>query len=454
MIQFIQEKTVLRLRMVLLLMTMMILPICLAGCHAGKSGEKESKAESGEGTASSRELKLAVVCESVDGKDKSWVEYLVDEYNKTHPDVSVTLMPFGEAFSKTDIPMAQLTVQINGDDPPDLILLRNITDNLDALAIQGYVEDLTPYAEKSEVVHLEDYYPKVLECGRKEGVLVCIPKNFEIDTVITSKNYFGDATWTYPQLLEFCNACPNSRFYHNASPVLLLATLLRESIDYFVDEDQGKCHFDSEEFRAFLEYVGSYSALGSRTFDPIDSEDYASSLRDGKVLAWHFYVKNLSDLKEVRRDFEDAANFVGFPNKGGRPVHRIWMDHSAFAITSTSDNKEAAFRFLEWYLALDEDPVLTVDPLRLCANRKEMEEKIELAMAGRENINGGEPTMTEEDLKTLRILLEDLEPMPDDNDPLYKIVFAETKPYFAGDKTLDEVIDVIQRRATLYLQEK
>ncbi|MBE5861481.1 MAG: extracellular solute-binding protein [Lachnospiraceae bacterium] len=101
-------------------------------------------------------MKLAVVCESVDGKDKSWIEYLVYEFNKTHPDMSITLMPFGEAFSKTDIPMAQLTAQINGDNPPDLILLRNITDNLDDLAIHGYVEDLTPYAEKSEVVHLDD----------------------------------------------------------------------------------------------------------------------------------------------------------------------------------------------------------------------------------------------------------------------------------------------------------
>ncbi|MBR3470377.1 MAG: extracellular solute-binding protein [Lachnospiraceae bacterium] len=454
MFQSIQGKNILRLQVVFLLMATMFMPICLASCHVGKSSEKESKAESGEGTSFSRELKLAVVCESVGGKDKSWVEYLVYEYNKTHPDVVITLMPYGEAFSKTDIPMAQLTAQINGEDPPDLILLRNITDNLDALAIKGYMEDLTPYAEKSETVHLEDYYPKVLECGRKEGVLVCIPKYFEIDTVITSKNYFGDATWNYPQLLDFCNAHPNSRFYHNTSPEMLLATLLRESIDYFVDEDQGKCHFDSEEFKSFLEYVGSYSAWGSRTFDPIDSEDYVSSLSDGKVLAWYFYVRNLSNLKDVRMDFGDTANFVGFPNKGGRPVHRIWMDHSTFAITSTSDNKEGAFQFLEWYLALDEDPVLTIDPLRLCANRKEMEEKIEIAIAGRENINGGAPDMTEEDLKTLRILLEGLEPLPDDNLPLYRIAYAEARTYFSGEKSLAEVIDVIQRRATLYLQEK
>ena len=92
--------------------------------------------------------------------------------------------------------------------------------------------------------------------------------------------------------------------------LLFMATVIlpffRESIDYFVDEDQGKCHFDSEEFKSFLEYVGSYSAWGSRTLDPIDPEDYVSSLGDGKVLAWYFYVRNLSNLKDVRMDFGDA----------------------------------------------------------------------------------------------------------------------------------------------------
>ena len=62
--------------------------------------------------------------------------------------------------------------------------------------------------------------------------------------------------------------------------------------------------------------------------------------------------------------------------------------------------------------------------------------------------------MTSDDLETLMILLEGLEPMPDDNIPLYKIVFEETKPYFAGQKALDDVIDVIQNRATLYMNEK
>ena len=59
--------------------------------------------------------------------------------------------------------------------------------------------------------------------------------------------------------------------------------------------------------------------------------------------------------------------------------------------------------------------------------------------------------MTEKDLETLRILLECLKPMPDENAPLYRIAYAEARIYFSGEKSLDEVIDIIQKRATLYM---
>ena len=106
MCQMIREKTGMRLRMALLLMATVVMPFCLAGCHAEKIEESESQTEVGEVMAFGRELKLAVVCEPVGEKDRSWVELLVYEFNKAYPDVSVTLMPFGEASDGRDIAMA------------------------------------------------------------------------------------------------------------------------------------------------------------------------------------------------------------------------------------------------------------------------------------------------------------------------------------------------------------
>lgn len=482
--QLLQKKTVMRLRKALLLMAMVIVLFCLAGCqvkkeekvgkgrekngesvgktedHAGTETESVKKTGGHEGTETGNNgssdshgtLKLAVVCVEVGGPQKSWIEVLADEYNKNHLDAPVTIVPFGDAkLMEVDKAMAQLSVAIAGDDPPDLILLQNITSRLDALVSQGYVEDLTPFAEKSEKVYLEDYYQQVLDCGRKEGVLAVIPKTFAISTLVTSKNIFDASTgWTYSQMLDCCKAHEANPILPDTTPEILLFEILRESIDAFVDEEQNKCHFDSEEFKAFLEYVGSYCAWSSRQYEYADPDE-SSTFREGKILAKYEAIFRLGDLKNIRRDFGDTANFVGFPSKYGTPVHRITMSgDNSFAMTSTSNKKEEAWRFIEWYLYKEDE----FDKLELCANRKRMEEKVETALAGQENVNGGEPAMTEEDRETLEILLQYLDPLPDDNAPLYRIAYAEARTYFSGDKSLDEVIDVIQKRATLYMNEK
>ena len=449
-----------------IVMTVIML-FCLAGCQAKnitgvgetkdltstKTGNNEiTETRNNGSTASDGMLKLAVVCVGVGGPQKSWIEVLADEYNEGNPDVPVTIVPFGDAkLMEVDKAMAQLSVAIAGDNPPDLILLQNITSRLDALVSQGYVEDLTPFAEKSEKVHLEDYYEKVLDCGRKEGVLAVIPKTFAISTLVTSQNVFGGSGgWTYSQMLDCCKAYETNSLLQDTTPEMYLFYILRESVDAFVDEEQNKCHFDSEEFKAFLEYVGTYSAWSSRQYEYADPDE-SSTFREGKILAKYEAIFRLGDLKNIRRDFGDAANFVGFPSKYGTPVHRITMSgDNSFAITSTSNKKEEALKFIEWYLYKEDE----FDKLELCADRKRMEEKVGIALAGRENVNGGEPAMTEEDRETLEILLQYLEPLPDDNAPLYRIVYAEARTYFSGDKTLDEVIDIIQKRATLYLQEK
>jgi len=483
--QLLQKKTVMCLRKALLLMAMVIVLFCFAGCqvkkeekvgkgrekngesvgktedHAGTEKEGVKKTGGHEGTETGNNgssdshgtLKLAVVCVEVGGPQKTWIEVLADEYNKNHLDAPVTIVPFGDAkLMEVDKAMAQLSVAIASDDPPDLILLQNITSRLDPLVSQGYMEDLTPFVEKSEKVHLEDYYQQVLDCGRKEGVLAAIPKTFAISTLVTSKNVFDGSTgWTYSQMLDCCKAHEANPLLPDTTPEMYLFYILRESIDAFVDEDQKKCHFDSEEFKAFLEYVGTYCAWSSSQYEFVDPDERGSAFREGKILAGYEAIFSLGELKNIRRDFGDTANFVGFPSKYGTPVHRITMSgDDSFAMTSTSNKKEESWKFIEWYLYKEDE----FDKLELCADRKRMEEKVETALAGRENVNGGEPAMTEEDRETLEILLQYLDPLPDDNAPLYRIAYAEARTYFSGDKSLDEVIDVIQKRATLYMNEK
>ena len=43
--------------------------------------------------------------------------------------------------------------------------------------------------------------------------------------------------------------------------------------------------------------------------------------------------------------------------------------------------------------------------------------------------------------------------MPPEDDAIADIVMEEAEPYFAGDKDLDTVVEIIQNRVQLYLDE-
>lgn len=61
--------------------------------------------------------------------------------------------------------------------------------------------------------------------------------------------------------------------------------------------------------------------------------------------------------------------------------------------------------------------------------------------------------MEEEEKKQLLRLIETASLNDAIDYTLYNIVLEEAQSYFAGDRTLDEVIDIIQRRASLYIAE-
>ncbi len=66
----------------------------------------------------------------------------------------------------------------------------------------------------------------------------------------------------------------------------------------------------------------------------------------------------------------------------------------------------------------------------------------------------GEIKMDREDVNLLIEIIEEAVYLPRLDDFVYDIVKEESAFYFAGEKSLDEVIKIIQKRVNLYLEEK
>ena len=85
----------------------------------------------------------------------------------------------------------------------------------------------------------------------------------------------------------------------------------------------------------------------------------------------------------------------------------------------------------------------------------------ELIKNGKVMVNGEEWSqvstlydMTEDRGTEIRGTLEDARVLPEHTQPILEIIYEEAEAYFAGSKTIEEIIPTIENRVQLYLDEK
>lgn len=167
---------------------------------------------------------------------------------------------------------------------------------------------------------------------------------------------------------------------------------------------------------------------------------------------------------------EKEINFIEYPmNEGSGTVAQA--QGLVLAINRVSPNQEEAWEFLSWLASPECQEDL---PYGLPINQRVLEENLRKAseIEYEENaegvqqevvkvthrFEGEEPTeiycISLEEGKELMKLIENVSMSNHPNEDLRGIVFDEVDYYFSGDKSLDEVAEVIQSRASLYVREK
>ena len=73
---------------------------------------------------------------------------------------------------------------------------------------------------------------------------------------------------------------------------------------------------------------------------------------------------------------------------------------------------------------------------------------------GRYVKGNGMVDLTQERADDIKRCLEDVRPLPIRPGPVISIILEETEDYFSGAKSMEEVIDVLQNRVQLYLNEQ
>lgn len=355
---------------------------------------------------------------------------------------------------------------------PDLFVADSV--DMEQLAVKGVIEDLAPYLENSTVTKREDLIEPVLNAYTIDGTLCTIPVTFSVATLVGRTAEVGEESgWTMDDMLALAAQYPDAAIFNSATRDTLLMYCLMFDFDSYVDWESGECHFDSPEFKKVLEFAASYP----------EELDWQNQPSEPKALRTHEALLSVMSLDEpqswqvTQRMFEEPITAIGYPSAGSTGVMVSGTD--GVCINAGSKNKEAAWSFIEFQL--DEknfsSRMLWGFPIIKSLYDEQMEEAMKADYQLDENGNimldeNGNPveishssygwgddieievySVTQEEADNIWKVISRIGGVMSYNEQLMNIVTEEAAPYFEGQKSVDEVADIIQSRVKIYVNE-
>ncbi len=402
---------------------------------------------------------------SRDGPDRE----AIDDFNLAHTDVQIEVRDYIDAEGNVD--KSRLLAEIVAGKGPDIIDMGHAVDAFTTLlpyqrlARAGYLEGLWPYIENDPELGREALLEPPLKAAEVDGGLYIAFPSVRINTLAGAESVVGDRTsWTLEELREVFASMPAdstvlSNGYTRRDAFAYISCM---SLDSYVDWETGQCSFDCEGFRSLVEFAAGFpEESSSDSMDPTDfdammamEKERVERLYGGRQMLQAPMIGRLQDVQFLDSQFGGKAAFVGYPVEDGSVGSSFFITGRILAMSSTCRNKEAAWDFLRQTF-LPKGRRERSGPIPVNRSDYELSKKCDIGLVI-SNGPGPEYTMraaTAEETQRYEDLLNSIDKIELCDKTVFDIVQESLDAYFAGDKTLDEVIALIQNRVTLYVNE-
>lgn len=394
---------------------------------------------------------------------------------------------------------------------PDMIDINTYNMPVEQYAAKGFLTDLYELIDADPELSREDFVQPVLKALESaDGKLYQLPNTFAVSTAIALDKVAGDYdTWNLAAVKDAMTKLQDgaSVFDVYRTKTDILQTCISRNIDAFVDWENGGAHFDSDEFKALLEFANQFPDTYDWENATDEENDSAQNrMNSGKQLMTDMYVSSFEDMLYQLTGYNGGVKFVGYPSEDGTSNHTFQID-GAIAISSTCADKTAAWNFMKQFLTEDYQSGYNVWNFPI--NQKAFDQKMKDAMTEEyqtdENGNvvkdeNGNPiripkmtyyttdagggvafaattetaastvviggsgvnedgsisiyAMTQEQADQILDLINATTAVYGYDESILNIISDEAAAYFAGEKSLDDTANMIQSRVNLYVAEQ
>lgn len=346
---------------------------------------------------------------------------IVGGFNSSNPDYRVEYTDYKE--------QNQLQVKLSSSEVPDILLTDgtiNTSSNLFA--------DLYPWIDQSNAIQRSSFIHALPKALAINDELHEIWTAFEMNTFIARS---ADAQYS-PLTIEDYNNIAVIRgeeytvFENWVTRNELLKWIASISTGQYVDRNTGKCSFDDPTFAQLLAWCKSLPQTSTNPEDNLSTS-----------LLFPQYIENTSVIQTWTDLLGGSIEYVGFPGVDGCGSYLSPSFMSTLAMPK-GENMEGAWSFIEYALTATATRNMEADAFSMVfpTLAKPLDQ---LLRRNLDNISA-EKFMAEVESTDLVLTHYD--------NIMRDIIMDSCSAYFAGDKSLEETVNIIQSRTNVYIQEK
>lgn len=387
--------------------------------------------EDAEGAEENGKTILTFVVSGLPGRDSSY-QKLVNAFNNESEQYYVELTKYDFGDELVDI-RTKLSMEIGSGKGPD-IMFEDVFPVNQAVLEKGVLVDLSPYLLASDITE-DKYFPSyaaIVSDGKIYGIAPSVsPSRMVIEQKVLESWEVPDIATLTDKLLEYPEKGTFVNEYQDGSRILEYLLGGSETLWGMVDWEARKCDFSGELFSKMLDLAKRYAQDREMGYEP--------------VVDWTSEIECLNGTMEAM-----GKVLIDYYFDDG--TYPLLKPGEVLMINANTDNLDGAWAFLSFVMSKKGQNLLAGTPSHRELWREkqlfDIQHGLRCYLA-----DGTQVEPTEEDIDELEEVNNRARYYPRKTETILNIIYEEADAYFTGNKSKEEVIEIIQNRVQLLLNE-
>lgn len=414
--------------------------------------------------------------------DSSGIEQTIKEFNNEDNGYRIEIKQYSDQISDEELSYEESAEKYQYE---DIGILQDIINSSEIDIVcnasffsESYYEilqkkdafvDLYKFMENDSEVNTDTLDTHILNLNETDGKLYTLPVFYAINTLAGDSEYVGNKeNWTFDEFVSHWNDMPDGSTIMGANQKeKVYPIVLRNNLDSFIDYENAMVHFDSPDFKKMLEFCNQFeSANGQKGTYDYDAISFISPILATGIMASPTFNP------------ENGLTCVGYPSQNGKGAYLSSMD-LCYSINAKSspEKQKGAWKFIRTFVTEDYQMNNAIpffedesnqegyysSEMGFCVNRNAFD-KIAEKLINKEyysssfedkNNTYDRRFPTEKDVDELRryiLSVNQWGTMIDSS--LEEIIDDEVSAYFNGEESIDDCVDIIQNRASIWISEQ